>query len=92
MGIGLAHQEHLVAASGNGLADHFFGAALTVHLRGVDQGHAQVDTRAQRGDFLIPLLPTLTHSPCALANDRNLCVGELQHAHGYLLVGVEWRQ
>ena len=44
--IDLADQEHLVAPPGDRLADHLLGAALAVHLGGVDQRHAEVDARA----------------------------------------------
>jgi hypothetical protein len=48
VGIDFADQEHLVAAAGDRLAHHFLGAALAVHLGGVDQRHAEVQAQAQR--------------------------------------------
>src|SRR6185437_6637511 len=39
--VDLADQEDLVAAAGDDLADHFLGAALAIHLGGIDQRHAE---------------------------------------------------
>ncbi|MCY1187182.1 hypothetical protein D9M73_281340 [compost metagenome] len=47
----LADQKDVVALAGNGIAHHFLGTAFGVHFRGVDQGHAQLDTQAQCRDF-----------------------------------------
>ena len=41
-------QEYAVALTGNHAADQFLGAAVAVHLRRVDQRHAERKARAQR--------------------------------------------
>jgi hypothetical protein len=43
----LADQEHLVTATVDRLADQFFGGAARVHLGGVDQRHAEVESAPQ---------------------------------------------
>ena len=70
--------EHdLVAASADGLADHFLAAAESVGRRGVDQ----VDSRVQRGldgvdGLAVIRVPTPDGSsaqhPCAQPDDRRL--------------------
>lgn len=43
----LADQENLVPPSGHRLGNHFLRRAVPVHLRGVDEGHPQVQPGAQ---------------------------------------------
>jgi len=57
--VDLADQEDLVAAPGDRLADDLLGAALAVHLGGVDQRHAAFDAAAQRGDGIGVAVATL---------------------------------
>jgi hypothetical protein len=52
----LADEEHVVAAVGDGLAYQHLGRAVGVHLGGVDDGHAQAYTEAQRRDLRGPAL------------------------------------
>jgi len=79
----LAHQEDLVAASGDRLADQLFGRAGAIHLGCVDQEHAEVDTEAQRRDLLRSRPPAFAQIPGALPEHRNrLALGELGYADG----------
>jgi hypothetical protein len=47
----LADQEDLLTPAGDGLTDQYFRVPVRVHLGGVDQVHAGVETMAQRGDL-----------------------------------------
>ena len=69
----LGDQEHLVAAAGDGLADHLLGDAVAVHLRGVDVVHAEIEAAAQRRhrDAAIGVLDV----PGALADHRHVAAG-----------------
>src|SRR6185369_3366392 len=63
----LADDEDLVAASFDGFADDFLGAAIAVHLGSVDQRHADLETKLDRGHFLPAFARVLAHAPGALA-------------------------
>jgi len=79
--VDLADQEHLVALPGNGLADHFLGTTVAIHLGGVDQDHAPVNTGLQGTYFLGALVAVLAHAPGALADDRNGHSGQIERSH-----------
>ena len=53
MRIDLADDEDVGPPAGDDFSDQFLGAALAVHLRGVDQRHTQVQPQAQ-GGALVP--------------------------------------
>ena len=46
--VDLADQKHIAASAANRFADQLFGGALSVHLGGIDQRHAEVDSTLQR--------------------------------------------
>jgi len=68
--IHLADHEGPVALAGDRLRHHLLGAAVAVHLGGVDQRHAQVEAEAQRGGLVLGAALALTHPPGALADGR----------------------
>jgi hypothetical protein len=70
--IDLADQVHVVAAAGDGFADHFLGAALAIHLGRVDQVHAEVEAEPQRGHLGRAGGRVFAHVPGALAEFREL--------------------
>jgi hypothetical protein len=41
----LADQEHVVAPAGYGFADEDFGSPIGIHFGGVDQGHAEIESK-----------------------------------------------
>src|SRR5579883_454927 len=59
----LAHQERLVASSGKRLTDEFFRGTIRVHLSSIDHGHPEVETEAQRRDFLLAAPCVFGHAP-----------------------------
>ena len=79
LGIELRHDEHLIAAARDRLADDALGAAICIHLRRVDEVHSEIDPGAQRGDFARALALVFSHTPRALAE------------HGYGLAARERR-
>ena len=51
-------------------ATHYFlCAAIAIHLGGVDQRHAEIDSQLQRRDFALALPCPLAHLPCPQADD-----------------------
>lgn len=75
----------MIAQTGDGFADYRFGTALGVHLGGVDQGHAELDARAQRRHFTAVRRTILAHAPGALTNHGNLYAGQFKSTHSNLL-------
>ena len=69
--IDLADEKNAIALSGDGFAHQLFSAAVTVHLGGVDNVHAKLDTQAQRCHFGIVVASALAHSPRAESKRRN---------------------
>jgi hypothetical protein len=43
----------VIAASGDGFANERFGAAVGIHLRGVDQSHVEIDAETERHNFVL---------------------------------------
>ena len=78
----LGDQKHLVAAAGDGLADHALGGAVAVHLRGVDVVHAEIEPAAQRRDGGAAV--AVFDVPGALADHRHVtacgCEPVVSHA------------
>jgi hypothetical protein len=68
----LAHQERLVATARNHLADDLFGPAVAIHLRGIDQRHAEVEAHRQCGDLLRRATWALAHRPGAETQRRHI--------------------
>jgi hypothetical protein len=66
-----AHQEYFVAPAADGFGDQFLRGAVTIHLGGIDQRHAEVETRAQRLDFVGAPLAVFPQFPRALAQGGN---------------------
>ncbi len=83
--VDLAHQKYLITQTGNGFADHAFGAALGVHFRRVDQSHAEFDALAQRRHFTLVRRAILAHAPGALADHWNLHACQFKGTHSNLL-------
>ncbi|MCY1182167.1 hypothetical protein D9M73_227130 [compost metagenome] len=79
--VDLADQKHLVAAPGNGLANDFFRTAFGIHLGGVDQCQAQLDTLLQRRHFAAALARVFAHVPGTLADGWNVLAGKLHCTH-----------
>ncbi|MNO69829.1 hypothetical protein D3C76_606920 [compost metagenome] len=79
--VDLADEKHPIALAGDGLTHHELGAAFGIHFSGIDQGHAQVDTQAQGGDFLVMAGAVFAHLPGALADHGYLGAGQLLGAH-----------
>lgn len=69
--IDLAHQEHLVASVSDRLGDEFLGPALAIHLGGIDQGEAEVETEPERCNLLRAARPVLRHVPSPQAERRH---------------------
>src|SRR6266403_733378 len=63
MRVHLAHQEYIVPPAGDGFADNLLRPAIGVHLRRIDEGHAEVDSQTQRGDFAGTVARPLAHAP-----------------------------
>lgn len=89
--INLTDQENLVAQAGQGFAEQSLGRPVTIHLRGVDQGHAEVDTRTKRGNLRLVLARVLAHAPGALTESGHLGVVRQGHSshHGLLSLVID---
>lgn len=66
----LADDEQALAHVGERVADKRLGRAVAVHLRGIDERHAEIDALAQRGDLGCALRGPLAHFPGALPELR----------------------
>ena len=75
----LADDEAFVAPALHSLGDHLFGAAIAVHLGGVDQRHAEIEPELERRDFFIPHARILAHVPGALTELRHCLAGGERH-------------
>src|SRR5690349_6654105 len=67
----LAHKEDVFATASDCFADQFFRGAIRVHFRRINERQAEVETRAQGGDFLIMKTRIFRHVPSALAKNGN---------------------
>ena len=74
----------LVGHGGDRLGDHLLGAARTVHLGGIDQGHAELDPEPHRGRLFRGSTAVLAHVPGSLAERRHACAARQCH-HRQLL-------
>ena len=82
MRIRFCDDEHAVALTGDRVRHHFFRAAVAVHFRGIDQGHAEIDAKAQSLDLIRAYALVLAHAPGALTQCRNaFAVGQLNCLH-----------
>ena len=93
--IELAHQEDLFAAARNRLADDPFGAAVGVHLGGVDERHAEIEPGPERGDLPPPVRAVLAYSPVEeglLSCTAHPTLGEIAARHGATAaqVAIAW--
>ncbi|MNT52707.1 hypothetical protein D3C72_1897460 [compost metagenome] len=89
--IDLADQEGLIAPPRQGLADHFLGLALAVHLGGIDQPQAQVQAQPQRGDLFGARGGRLAHVPRSHAERGDALAvgqGDLFHASDSRMAGL----
>jgi hypothetical protein len=64
--IHLGHYSDLIAPTGDCASNDFLGAAVAVHLRRVDERHAEVEAERERRDFVLRALATLAHPPRSL--------------------------
>ena len=71
MRIHLCNNEHAIALTFDCVGYNFLSAAFAVHLRGIDQRHAEVETELERGDLGGELAAPFAHAPCALAEHRH---------------------
>src|SRR4030095_13890401 len=51
MRVDLADQKNLVTTARKRTRDDLLGAAIGIHFRGVEQRHAEIETRAPSGDL-----------------------------------------
>src|SRR3954471_18787784 len=61
----LTHEKNVLATLCDRLADELLGRAVAVHLRCIDDGHAEVETETNRGDLVVAPARALTHAPGA---------------------------
>ncbi|MNC69665.1 hypothetical protein D3C75_1203840 [compost metagenome] len=81
MRVNLADHEDLLTTPGDGLADHLLSTAFGIHLGGVDQRQAQLDTLLQRRHFAAALARVFAHVPGTLADGWNVLAGKLHCTH-----------
>ena len=79
LGQHLADDEAFVAPPGHRLGDHLLGAAIAVHLGGVDQRHAEIEPELQRRHLVLARPPAFAHMPGALAELRHFLAGGKRH-------------
>ena len=75
LGQHLADDEAFVAPPLHGLGDDLLGAAIAIHLGGVDQRHAEIEPELERRDLVFAHPPALAHVPGALAELRHGLAG-----------------
>src|SRR3954468_16648560 len=63
----LTHEKYVLATLCDRLADELLGRAVAIHLRCIDEGHAEIETKTNRGDLVVALARALTHAPGAQA-------------------------
>jgi hypothetical protein len=68
--IDLAHQEDVVAPSADGFADDLLGPTLPVHLRGVDEREAEIETEPERRHLGRAFGGPLAHAPGSESEPR----------------------
>ena len=61
--IHLGYYSDLIAPAGDCTRDDFLGAAVAVHLGGVDERHAEVEAERERRNFVRRALAPLAHPP-----------------------------
>src|SRR5207237_10547192 len=80
--IELAHDEDVVATAPDRLPDDALGAAVRVHLGGVDEGHPELHAGAERADLATSVFAVLTHAPGTLTEQRDRrTTGKRRRAH-----------
>ena len=77
--IDLADEIDLVAPAGDGLGHDLLGAALAVHLGGVDQVQAEIEAELQRLGLGGPIRAALAHVPRA----------EPEHRHAFTVLELD---
>ena len=71
----LRNEKHFVTSPADRICNYLFGAAVAVHLGGVDQRHAQIQSELQGCDFLGVLAAIFSHSPGTLAQGGDAFAG-----------------
>ena len=63
-------------------ADNFLRTAVAVHLRSVNQTHAELDSQTQRFDFNRSVALVFAHAPGSLAERWNMhAIGQADRSH-----------
>ena len=75
-----AHQEHFIAAPGDGFTGEFLGAAVAVHFGGVDVRKAEIQAHAQGLDGAPLAVAGAFDHPGALPDDRDIHAGPAECA------------
>src|SRR5437867_13029788 len=95
MRINLRNNEDAIALTLDCIGHNFFRAAFAIHLGGIDQCHAQLDSEAQCGDLILVRSYILAHAPGALTQYWNaLAIGKRAGFHFVLMSAckaVAWR-
>lgn len=73
--IDLADDEQLVAPAADRFGNRLLRTALAIHLRRVDQGHAEIDGELDGGDFLGAARAVFAHAPGADSEGRHARTG-----------------
>src|SRR5439155_9522651 len=86
VGIDFRDNKHAVALTFDCVGHNLFCAAFAVHLCGVDQSHAEINSQTQSRDFLCVSTFLFTHAPRALTQDRNaFTIGKCNGLHFVLV-------
>src|SRR5579864_4462337 len=81
--INLADEEHLVAAAGDRVREQFLGAAVTVHLGGIEQPEAGLDARVEGLRLACAMPSRFTHAPRAKPEYRRVgAIGKTDGGNG----------
>lgn len=70
MRIRLRNNEHAIPLVLDRVSHNLFRAAFAVHFGGIDQCHAELDSKPQCGDFILVRPRVLAHAPGTLAEHR----------------------
>ena len=67
----LADEVHLLAPTGDSFGDELFGAAVAVHLSGIDELQPEVESRAQCCELFAARGALVAHRPGTLTQARD---------------------
>ena len=87
MRIRFGDDKYAIALTLDCICHHFFSAAVAVHLRGIDQRHAEINSQTQRRDFSRVRAFLFAHSPRALTQHGNArAIGKCDCFHFMLVL------